>query len=415
MLGQKVDTWLNLLSGFTLFSILFIPDITITASLPAIQVLDVILPVLVLGIITKKDQIIWQNYYLFLLITTAYILLTMGINSRFGMLRDYFEIYKIYKFLIVILFFTIIDIRKFINTWIKPFFVGICLINLVHFFDLFYFNEWIKIAFEGGLNIDYFGKNTLGQPAGKRMIGFMNNPNNNAVLFSFFAILFFPFRLEKAKWIWFSTALLMTFLCQSRTSLAAISGMLLCILFLKLVKWSPKQWIFFIASIVGCYLFAWMLSSQFFKYPIYGNSMFNGVALKSQSALGRLEVWKYLWDMIIEKPIFGFGPNKDFFYYNNLYSENEYILFAWRYGMIGVLMYFLFYFIPFRKLVIQHQTPYSKYIILITILLLTTAMTNNPLCERNILILFAISLGTIYNLTFNKGTEIEKNKHEINA
>lgn len=415
MRGLKVDSWLLFLSGFTLFSILFLPDITVSTSLPAIQVLDLILPFLILGIISKKQQIIWHNYYVFLIFTTVYILLTMGINARFSILRDYFEIYKIYKFLIVVLFYSIIDIRKFLNTWIKPFFIGICLINIAHFFSLFGINQWIETAFEGGLNIEYFGKNTLGEPAGKRMLGLMNNPNNNAVLFSFFAIFFFPFRFEKSTLTWFGAALLMTFMCQSRTSIAAIALIVCCIAILKLVKWSPTQWLIFGSIILGSYVVAWMLSSQFFQYPIYGNSMFNGVALNSQSALGRLEVWKYLWTMIIEKPIFGFGPNKDFFYYNNLYSENEYILFTWRYGFIGLMMYMLFYLIPFRTLVLTHRTRFSNYFILITILLLTTAITNNPLCERNILILFAISIGALYNLTFGKETELEKNGNEFNA
>jgi len=413
--GLKVNIWLHFLAGLTLFSILFLPDITISSKLPAFQFVDLILPFLLIGIILKIKRLIWHNYYFFLFIFSAYVLFTMGINGRLGMLRDYFEIYKILKFLIVIIFFTLIDIRLFLKQWVKPLFIGICLINLTHFFDLFQINRWIENSFEVGLNIEYFGKNSLGLPAGKRMLGLMNNPNNNAILFSFFSILFFPFQFNKAKLIWFIVALVMTFLCQSRTSIFAVLVFMACVFIFKLVKWNLKQWLVFGSIILVCYLFAWMLCSQFFQYPIYGNSMFNGAALNSHSALGRLEVWKYLWKMIIEKPFFGFGPNKDYFYTHHLYSENEYILFAWRYGFIGLFLYLLFYFIPFKKLVIQNKTPYSKYLILIILLLLVTALTNNPLCERNIFILFAISLGSIYNLTFEKSLQTDANGSRIDA
>lgn len=409
MRGLKVDIWLHFIAGLTLFSILFLPDITLTPKLPAIQLLDIILPLLLLGIILKIKSVIWHNYYFFLLLFSAYILLTMGINSRLGTLRDYFEIYKILKFLIVIIFFTLIDIRLFLKQWVKPLFAAICLINLTHFFDLFQINSWIENTFEVGLNIKYFGKNDLGLPAGKRMLGLMNNPNNNAILFSFFSIIFFPFHFNKTKLIWFSIALLMTFLCQSRTSIFAILVFMACLSIFKLVKWTLKQWLVFGSIVLVCYLFAWMLCSQFFLYPIYGNSMFNGAALNSHSALGRLEAWKYLWNMIVEKPYFGFGPNKDYFYAHHLYSENEYVLFTWRYGFIGLIMYLLIYFIPFRKLVIQYKTKNSKCLILITLLLIVSAVTNNPLCERNIFILFAVSLGAIYNLTFEKSFKTNAN------
>lgn len=415
MRGLKVDIWLHFMAGLTLFSILFLPDITLNSKLPAIQLLDIILPFLLLGIILKIKSVIWHKYYFFLLLFSVYILFTMGINDRFGILRDYFEIFKIFKFIIVIIFFTLIDIRLFLQKWVKPLFVGICLINLTHFFDVFQINKWIENAFEVGLNIEYFGKNSLGQPAGKRMLGLMNNPNNNAILFTFFSILFFPFKFHKTKLIWFSIALLMTFLCQSRTSIFAVLVFMACISIFKLVKWTLKQWLVFGLIVLVCYLFAWMLCSQFFQYPIYGNSMFNGAALNSHSALGRLEAWKYLWNMIVEKPFFGFGPNKDYFYTHHLYSENEYILFTWRYGFTGLIMYLLFYFIPLRKLAIQNQTANSKYLILIILLLLITAVTNNPLCERNIFILFALSLGAIYNLTFKKSLKTDANGIEIEA
>lgn len=399
MIGLKINPWLNAFAGVILFSILFLPDLYLSKSLPAFRLLDFLLPVLLIIIVLKRKEIVWRPFYIFIGIVVLYIFLTMIINGRLAMTRDYFEFYKIYKFFLIVVFFSIIDGLTFLKTFIKPFFLLLVLLNLIHFYNLFNFNFIIEHYYHGGLNIKYFGTNTLYQPTAKRMVGLMGNPNNNAILFTFFSIYFIPFKFEKSKIAWFSIALTMVFLCQSRTSILAIIALIVVLLILKYTNWNFKQWVLFIGTCLVCYLLAWTLSSDFFKYDIYGNSMFNGVALESNSAMGRIESWKFLGKMIAEKPVFGHGPNKDFFYNNNIYSENEYVLYAWRYGIIGLVMYLLFYLIPVKAIAMDSKTKYSKYIILIAIMMLTTALTNNPLTERTIFILFAMSIGVLFKLT----------------
>jgi O-antigen ligase len=185
-------------------------------------------------------------------------------------------------------------------------------------------------------------------------------------------------------------------MCQSRTSLIAVLAIVAVLFLLKLVHWNTKQIFQFSAILLGTYLIAWMFSSSFFKYPIYGNSMFNGVALESQSAMGRLEAWRFLGKMILEKPVFGHGPNKDFFYENRIYSENEYVLYAWRYGIVGLTGFILLFLIPLKKAWKSRKNYTSALLILVVVLLTVTALTNNPFTERTILVFFALILGVFY-------------------
>lgn len=406
MNGQKIDSYFHYIAGIILFSVLFLPDIEFSANFPAVQLLDLMLPVLCFLIFVKRRSVEWLHYYTFIGLAAAYILVTILINGRWSIFRDYFEIYKFFKFLVVILFFTLTDVKRFLETWIKPFFIGIVVLNIIHFFDLFRFNVILEQVYNGGLNIQYFGIDTLGNLSGKRMVGLIGNPNSNALLFAFFTIYFFPFRFEKKQVFWFALALTMAFMCQSRTFLAVTVLLILGIVVLNLVKWNLKTWMLFLTTVAGCYVIAWGFSSRFFQYDIYGNSMFNGIALESQSAMGRLEAWRFLGKMIVEKPVFGHGPNKDFFYNNGIYSENEYILYTWRYGILGLGMYLLVYLMPLKRLY-SKKSIYSKYIVLLVILMMVSAITNNPFTERNILILYAVALGILFSLDKKQRKENE--------
>ena len=111
----------------------------------------------------------------------------------------------------------------------------------------------------------------------------------------------------------------------------------------------------------------------------------------SGSARGRLETWNMLGKMILEEPLFGHGPYKEFFYQNKIYSENEYILMTWRYGLFGLLIYLSIFLIPFKKLVASMNEISLKGSLML-IMMLVSALTNNPLTERNIEVLFCLGL-----------------------
>jgi O-antigen ligase len=232
------------------------------------------------------------------------------------------------------------------------------------------------------------------------MLGFSGNPNINSIVFAFFSILFYP-RKHKGwqEIIWFVIAVLMLFLCQSRTNLLALVMMFLFTIFYK--RSESKYMIRVVFIVVGVYLGSMLVASN-----SYLNSLFVQKINNHSSLMGRMEVWNHLWEMIKEKPLFGHGPNKDYFYDNGLYAENEFVLQTWRYGFIGLAVFVSLIFTPMIKAFKNSTKEYSLEIIQLTIFYIINSLTNNPFTDRTTIILFAIMVGFFLN---NVNTE---NSHE---
>lgn len=392
----KFNKPINILGGILLISILFLPEFQVGSGLPTVQLLDILLPVVAIFVVLSWKSIPKTMYWLVPLLFCAYIPITMSINGRSGILSDYFEVYKLMKFSVLILFFSLIDYRSFTTRWFKPIFLTLAAINLLHFYNVFEINDFL-LKLYGGIHREFFGLNSLGQPATKRMIGLASNPNINAILFGFFAIYFLPLHFDKKKILWFLGAILLMLLCQSRTSIVAIAGVLLVIATLRISNWSGRNWLWIIGSLLGLYLVSWALTTDFFSYTSYSNNVV------SNSAMGRLETWAYLFDMIKEQPIFGYGVNKQYFYSRSLYSENEYILMTWRYGIIGLVLYLALLGIPlwnyFKR---SKENTSMKHGMLFLIFILIVALANNPYKDPVIMVLMASMLGLTWPLVHKK-------------
>ena len=381
-----------------MISILFLPEFQVESGLPAVQLLDILLPVVAIFVFLSWKSIPKTVYWLVPLLFCMYIPITMVINGRSGILSDYFEIYKLLKFSILILFFSLIDYRSFSSNWFKPIFLTLAAVNLLHFYNVFDINDLLQKLY-GGIHREFFGLNSLGQPATKRMIGLASNPNINAILFGFFAIYFLPLQFDKKRFLWFLAAILLMLMCQSRTSIVAMAGVLGVIAVLRVSNWRVHNWLWIIGSLLGLYLFSWALTTDFFSYTSYSNNVV------SNSAMGRLETWAYLFDMIKEQPIFGYGVNKHYFYSRSLYSENEYILMTWRYGVIGLTLYLAMLGIPlwnyFQKrkgnISMQHGMLFLVFIMII-------ALANNPYKDPVVMVVMAVMLGLTWPIVNQKET-----------
>jgi O-antigen ligase len=66
---------------------------------------------------------------------------------------------------------------------------------------------------------------------------------------------------------------------------------------------------------------------------------------------------------------------------------------AWRYGIIGLILYIGLFLYPAFILLRNHRSTIAKIALLFLALLLTTALTNNPFSDRTVVIFFAIILG----------------------
>ncbi|MFM6946860.1 MAG: O-antigen ligase family protein [Flavobacteriales bacterium] len=390
MMNGLSNKFPTILSGFLLFASLCLPAINLGNQLPSIHWVDIFFPVLVIFIGLNWPKLKRSTFHFLPFVMAGFVYFTTAIQGHSSTISDYFEIYKWLKIGVLLIFLGLIDFSQ-LKKYLPYLFLLLVVLNLLHFYNFPGINQLLEEHYNGGLQIQFFGKNSLGEPAVKRMVGTMGNPNINALLFIFFSILFLPKQFNKKQFGLFFIAMTMVFLCQSRTSIIVV---LLLFLFTGIFHskiWTRKQWLIVITGLILSYLLALMLATSFFKYSAYSSSLLDGTALYSGSVRGRFETWALLGQQILEYPIFGHGPYKNYFYANRLYSENEYILMTWRYGLFGLLIYILIYFIPFIQLYRTKSTCYLPFILVI-LLMSISALTNNPLTERNIELLFCLAL-----------------------
>lgn len=369
-----------------------IPDIRISSQWPAFQLTDFLLPIIGIVVYPSLPQVRKEWWFIWIALFAGYMLLPILINGRIKQWNDYFELYRVMKLGVIFLLFWVIQPKQ-LHPLIVGSFMVLLLINVLHFYNVFNINELLTYTYGDSIHFKLFGKDSLGNPAVKRMLGTMGNPNTNALLFLFFTVYFLPIEKKREQWVLCFTALFMVFLCQSRTSLIAVIMVLGAMLFLT-KKDGVKPAIWKVVSSIGLYVLATMIATSFFQYTSYSNSLMDGSALYSTSLRSRWESWGILWDMIKTKPLFGYGPYKSYFTAHQLYSENEYLLMWWRYGIFGLLFYLGIFLLPFWEMFRRKfDTNAGKAMIMIGVMLIA-ALTNNPLTERSISVLFIFILAT---------------------
>ena len=407
MNGAMTDRLKILFGGIIVCSVLFLPDFHLKSSWPAIQLIDFLLPILAVYVFIERKHVQGKMFFIGIAVFALLMLVSMGINGRIFVFQDLFEVFKLIKFSLIVAFFTLVPTAAFCRTWLKPMFIALVGFNLVHFFNLFGFNDIIASYYNGGLHIEYFGLNSLKEPAVKRMVGLAGNPNINALVFLFFSIAFLPIKQRTNTLWWFFAAVLMVFLCQSRTAILGLGAILFAAGFLMKEYFTLRKWAIIILGLSGVYLLSWAMATDFFRYSLYSNNLFNGHILQTGSARGRWEAWAMLGEMILQKPLLGYGGNKAYFYAQKIYSENEYILMSWRYGMIGLLGYLLIYFLPLKAFFQAKKIEHSYPALLCIVLMSVAALTNNPFVDRTIMVLFAAVIGAVYAQISTQKTHVE--------
>lgn len=379
-------------AALVLLDAFLIPDIRISSQWPAFQLTDFLLPIIGLLLYPKLPQVRKEWWFLWIALFAGYMLLPILINGRIKQWNDYLELYRVIKLGVIFLLFRVIQPKQ-LHPLIVGSFMVLLLINVLHLFNVLNINELLTYTYGDSIHFKLFGKDSLGNPAVKRMLGTMGNPNTNALLFLFFTVYFLPIEKKREQWVLCFTALFMVFLCQSRTSLIAVIMVLGAILYLT-KKDGVKPAIWKVVSSIGLYVLATMIATSFFQYTSYSNSLMDGSALYSTSLRSRWESWGILWDMIKTKPLFGYGPYKSYFTAHQLYSENEYLLMWWRYGIFGLLFYLGIFLLPFWEMFRRKfDTHAGKTMIMIGVMLIS-ALTNNPLTERSISVLFIFILAS---------------------
>lgn len=331
-------------------------------------------------------------YLIFISLFAVWILACMLGNGRFFVLRDYFEYYKLFKFVMVIAFVCLLLKEEAIDGWGKlalPIFGLLLAFNILNYLNLFSFNKWVMPFYADSARLAGFGLDSLGRSAPKRLLGVMGNPNNNAILWSFFAAYFLAAKKNLWGKLFFLISVTMVMLTGSKTAAIALLAMLL-------VNWQLQK--FSLKSAAVILISAGIMLSAVALFNIsYISSLWSTGLESNRSFMTRLEIWDHLAEMIRRSPWIGYGPNKDYFYQNNLYSESEYFLMAWRYGIIGLALYLGQVLIPVIHGWRYRSLQYPKLLILFSVIILLSAFSNNPLTDARFLSLYAMLCGLSYH------------------
>lgn len=390
-----------------LFSVGFLPGFALHSGWPQLRVDDLLAFLLLVTLLSGRsgDLIISRPlacYSGVVLIFVLWILATIMANGRYLLIGDYFEIYKSIKFLI---FFWSVYIYARYQTidptsmWLilTAIFLGLLIFNLFGYFNLFNFNYRLMPFYASGERISGFGLDSLGNPSVKRMLGTMGNPNDNAILFSLFAS-YFLVSIRIKRWLslgLLAISVMLILLTGSRTVLIGV--FVSFALYGLMEKFSLKKGLLFAASVIAVIFLVYLLDLK------YISILWQLDIRENPSWVARLEVWDRLGEMITRSPLWGHGPNKDYFYANSLYSESEYVLMTWRYGYIGLFLYSLWLFLPAMMSLLVRQGGFVKLLFIFSVILAVSAITNNPLSEPRIMAVFAMLCGLFF-FQMAKGT-----------
>lgn len=415
------ETWYNVLFFTFIFSLVLLPPFQLPWFQFKFQVVDFFMPLLI-GVIYinkwYKNQLLLSVKNLFFL--AAIVVISILANREYCGINDYFEIYRIFTYLLVFIVFKEIYNPKFAPLVIDIVFVLLLIFNFFHYHNLFNFNAIVMPLYcgEDSPHLFFFGLNSLLEPATKRMLGTMGNPNNNAILLLLFSFCYFP----KKKWhikeiIFFFLSIIAILACQSRTGIITFSVILLLnYLFVKIKWWK------IISQLAGVALIAFLFFNINFDLNCHNQrrngegqkdyilSLVDGQAFNGNSWNKRLEIWEMLGTQIVEKPLIGHGPQKNYWYKEKLHAENEYIFFAWRYGLLGLLSYLLIYLIPLKKIfrTIRSSELSGKTLLLIVVFSLS-ALTNVPLSNTTLSLLFFCALGAFYSQKEDNHVSLSQN------
>lgn len=400
--SSSKSSWVDVvLLSLTFLSILFIPSIKIHNEL--FLGLDEFL-VLLMGLRLLLKRFFWiDQLVLVFVLLSCIILSSILLNSNRADYREYLEVHKVLKFVVFYLFsifvFTNYNNKKGIIYFVSISFIGLLIFNVLHLFNLFYFNEFITILYDtDGRDVLNFGKNSIGGPGPKRIVGTMGNPNINAILFLFF-VSFYSFLLVESKkvessWNYFTPntvralfllSILLVILCQSRTGIVALVIIYLFGLYYRRAK--LFEILLEILLIIGFFGLSAFLDTIALQY------LFNTKPqLQENNSLAvRLKIWGKLINMWTEQPFFGYGPNKAYVYREKLHPENEYIFYLWRYGIQGVVTYLSILLVPI--LYFRSRIKEFTFLIFVVLVVSLVAFMNNPLSNPKISVLFALILG----------------------
>ena len=394
---------IRILLYLSLTGALLLPSIEISADLPKFELSDFSLPLLLaltsfdygkkLPRFYKSSPLLNWSVLAFALLIACSIL----VNGRVSFYRDWFELFKLLKFLFFVFCFYSYNKWGELYGFLKVLFSVVFVFNILHYFDVLQFNRYVEPFYTSSVHIENFGVNSIGQPVTKRAIGTMGNCNNNAFYFLSFLILFIHhyFR-SRSKWdfVFIVLALTGVFLCQSR--IAFLSLILLLLIALVMLKTERKTLTIFLGITLLLYLVFFLFGN------IYLSSIYQPQLIRD-AGIGRLEQWVKILEAMPGHWVLGHAPDKEYFARNGIYAESEYFLVLFRYGVTGLLLFggfIILNLIHAFKVFRRHFIPFAFVLVYAV-----NALTNTPFYNVKLLLVFALFAAIILSLRDGKRDE----------
>ena len=366
--------------------------------------------------LSSRKQELKQICIIFGLLTASYFVSNIyGVYIRgagyYG-LRDLMELVTYFKyFLIITLTLSINFDRDEFDFMAKAFLAGVVFLILFGWgqhLNPLNLNTWLSPYF----NPAHWEHLIVGNPA--RVLGTFDNPNFfgifTVIVLSYLTVCYF-FGDNKGKFPWLLFILIglvikLEFLTISRTALFGIA-----LLFTILCIWAflyyqrDKKVIIKILALFLLTIILFVTASADFFYRLTEGLDFS----TSTSFIGHVERWGAAIGTIWESPVFGWGTQK---YVMTTLVDNEYALYARRYGFVGLAFYLSFFLVPFirglkslyqRTKALGKGIPFDRFSLCIAAYLavLPSIFVFNFMAgifyNLQLMTVFGISIGLVYN------------------
>ncbi len=343
---------------------------------------------------------IFTKYYIIFLflaiISTIYGVFFLNVNTG---LRDAVEFVKMGKYLLI--FLTVCsskptekDLNILLNTFVIVL-ITASIIGILQFFNIFGFSS-ITGPF-------YLGEKSY--IVNQRLTGTFTNPNSFSVVLGFGIIISLVKILYEKNYnyrLYYILCIGLFIVCilitGSRTGLAAIIFAIatLLILFLRFNIQNLKSVLPVIVILILSFIFGVVYAGQDII-----NRLSSGInLLENESLLMRFYAWYLNFQLIIQSPIFGWGPAKEIL---TTVVDNEYILVVRRYGILGASAFVLIYFYPFyiatKNYFRFNGDPYALIFVVTLLFFMISNLTNSVYNHIQTMDMWFIILGAYFGLS----------------
>lgn len=333
-----------------LFFLLLTPSLGVLSGFPSIRLEEVLsFSWLLLGFLTGKisfsyfikTRIVYALLFLFLLPLS----ILSGVMGGFdGSLSDLNQFVRFLKYIAIYMlslyYFNRYDEagKKQALSFIMTLGVVLVFIAVSQYYNFFGMNKFYLEYV-----LDKESQGLLSGVGFRRPVGMVGNPNELGFLFSMLIIvsIYYAVRYSASGWFYSLVFFIGLALTLSRSSLASAligSSLLLCAYLFKLSL--GKKLVFITLLLFSSFIVANVAYHEY-VYDKFTWRFESGVNFSDDNSFNaRINNWEESLDILSEAPFFGAGPLRRVSFKHAV--DNDWLLIARSYGVVGVFVFFLF-------------------------------------------------------------------------